>query len=60
MNERAPCQLPTQACEGCGEFFLDADLQEVWEGSAMLHCAGCAFDAQKRYDAANETEFYGA
>lgn len=42
------CQLPTQACQGCGEFFLDADLQELEEGSVLLYCAECLYDEHNR------------
>lgn len=55
-----PCRLPTQACQGCNEFFLDADLQELEEGSVLLYCAGCLFDAQQRADKCRDEDHYGA
>lgn len=55
----APCRLPTQACQGCNEFFVDADLGELEEGSVLLYCAMCIFDAQKSADATRDESFYG-
>jgi hypothetical protein len=53
------CRLPTQACQGCNEFFPDADLDELEEGSVLLYCADCIFDAQKRSDQTRDESFYG-
>ncbi len=54
-----PCRLHTQACQGCDGFFLDADLDELEEGSVLLYCADCIFDAQRRADENRDSEFYG-
>ena len=48
-----------QACQGCNEFFPSCDLEELEEGSVLLYCSGCIFDAQKRSDETRDWSHYG-
>jgi hypothetical protein len=59
MSGVALCRLPTQACAGCEEFFLDEELEQLYSGSLDLYCSDCVHKAQNASDERRDAEHYG-